>query len=201
MSPGRMELTRTHDAPSSSAPSCIRWSTADLLTPYAPNHRCVLLAATDEIPTNEPPPPRPISLAVCLSTYMVPLTLRSTVRRHASESTWVIGPIVSEPPAQCTTPFSRPCHATAASTIAATSSSLVTSAGSYLTSPRPSPALEAISSCAAARRSALRPTRTTSPPAAAIAVATPLPMPLPPPVTTYVRSANESCTVGPLSQN
>ena len=39
---------------------------------------------------------------------MVPLTLRSTVRRQASESIWVIGPMVCEPPAQCTTPCSRP---------------------------------------------------------------------------------------------
>ena len=125
-----MQLTRTQDAPSSSAASCIRWSSADLLTPYAPNQRWVLLAAIDEMPTNEPPPPRTISRALCLSTYMLPLTLRSTVRRHASESTWVIGPMVSDPPAQCTTPCNLPCHAVAASTTALTSSSLVTSAGS-----------------------------------------------------------------------
>ena len=55
----------------------------------------MLLAAIDEMPTNEPPPPRTISRAACLSTYMVPLTLRSTVRRQASESIWVIGPMVS----------------------------------------------------------------------------------------------------------
>ncbi|SGC22336.1 Uncharacterised protein [Mycobacterium tuberculosis] len=29
-----------------------------------------------------------------MSTYMVPLTLRSTVRRQACESIWVIGPMV-----------------------------------------------------------------------------------------------------------
>ena len=55
----------------------------DLDTPYAPNHRCVLLAAIDEMPTNDPPPPRTISRAECLSTYMVPLMFRSTVRRHS----------------------------------------------------------------------------------------------------------------------
>ena len=49
------------------------------------------------------------------NTYMVPLTLRSTVRRQASESIWVTGPMVSDPPAQCTTPCSPPFHATAAS--------------------------------------------------------------------------------------
>src|SRR5579875_4187435 len=106
-----MPLTRTQDGPSSSAANIIRWSTADLVTPYAPNHRWVLLAAIDEIPTNDPPPPRTNCRAACLSTYIVPLTLRSTVRRQASESIWVIGPIVSEPPAQCTTPSSRPRHA------------------------------------------------------------------------------------------
>src|ERR1700760_343722 len=121
-----MLLTRTHDGPSSSAASIIMWSMADLVTPYGPNHRWVLLAAIDEIPTNDPPPPRTNSRATCLSTYMVPLTLRSTVRRHASESIWVIGPMVSEPPAQCTAPFNRPCHAVAASTARTTSSSLVT---------------------------------------------------------------------------
>ena len=131
---------------------------------------------------------------------MVPLTLRSTVRRHASESTWVIGPIVSDPPAQCTTPFSRPCHAVAASTIRLTSSSLVTSAGSYLTAPAPSPACAVISSSAAASRSALRPTSTTLPPDATTAAATPLPMPLPPPVTMIVRSANESCTLPSIEE-
>jgi len=71
-----------------------------LETPYAPNHRCVLLAAMDEMPMKDPPPPRTISRAECLSTYMLPLTFKSTVRRQASESTWVIGPIVSLPPAQ-----------------------------------------------------------------------------------------------------
>ena len=55
----------------------------DLDTPYAPNHRWVLLAAIDEIPMNDPPPPRTISRAECLSTYMVPLMFRSTVRRHS----------------------------------------------------------------------------------------------------------------------
>src|ERR1044072_9847839 len=99
-------------------------------TPYAPNHRWVLLAAIDEIPMNDPPPPRTISRAECLSTYIVPLMFRSTVRRHASESICVIGPIVSLPPAQCTTPCNRPDHAVAASTARATSSSLLTAAGS-----------------------------------------------------------------------
>ncbi len=79
---------------------------------------------------NDPPPPRTISRAECLSTYMVPLMFRSTVRRHSSESIWVIGPMVSLPPAQCTTPHSRPVQAVVASTTRATSSSLVTSAGS-----------------------------------------------------------------------
>ena len=51
---------------------------------------------------------------------MVPLTLRSTVRRQASESIWVIGPMVSEPPAQCTTPCSRPLAAVTFSTSRAT---------------------------------------------------------------------------------
>jgi hypothetical protein len=90
----------------------------------------VLLAAIDEIPMNDPPPPRTISRAACLSTYMVPLMFRSTVRRHSSESIWVTGPMVSEPPAQWTTPCNRPVHAVAASTTRLTSSSLVTSAGS-----------------------------------------------------------------------
>ena len=125
-----MQLTRTQDGPSSSAASCIRWSMPDLETPYAPNHRWVLLAAIDEMPMKDPPPPRTISRAACLSTYMVPLMFRSTVRRHASESIWVTGPIVSLPPAQCTTPCSVPVHAVAASTTRRTSSSLVTSAGS-----------------------------------------------------------------------
>src|SRR6201986_5630719 len=111
-----MLLTRTHDGPSSSAASIIMWSIADLVTPYGPNHRWVLLAAIDEIPMNEPPPPRTNSRAACLSTYMVPFTLRSTVFRHASESVWVIGPTVSEPPAQCTALSSLPCQAVAAST-------------------------------------------------------------------------------------
>ena len=79
---------------------------------------------------NEPPPLRTISRAACLSTYIVPLMFRSTVLRHAAESIWVIGPMVSEPPALCTTPSSRPCQAVAASTRRAASSSSVTSAGS-----------------------------------------------------------------------
>ena len=68
----------------------------------------------------------------------------------------VIGPMVNDPPAQCTTPFRRPCHAVVASTTRATSSSSVTSAGSYRTRPSPGPV--PISSAAAASRSALRPT-------------------------------------------
>src|SRR5258705_13713705 len=68
------------------------------------------------MPMNDPPPPRTISRAECLRTYMVPLMFRSTVRRHASESIWVTGPIVSLPPAQCTTPCNRPVQAVAAST-------------------------------------------------------------------------------------
>ncbi len=63
----------------------------------------------------DPPPPRTSSRAECLSTYMLPLTFRSTARRQPSESTWVSGPMVSVPPAQCTTPFSRPVQAVAAS--------------------------------------------------------------------------------------
>ena len=68
----------------------------------------MFVAAIDEMPTNDPPPARTISRAACLSTYMEPLTFRSTVLRHACESVWVSGPRVSEPPAQCTTPSSRP---------------------------------------------------------------------------------------------
>src|ERR1700730_9036730 len=151
-----MPLTRTQDGPSSSAANCIRWSTPDLVTPYAPNQRWVLLAAIDEMPTNDPPPPRTSSRPVCLSTYMVPLMLRSTVRRQASESIWVIGPMVCDPPAQCTTPYSRPCHAVTASTARATSSSLVTSAGSYWIAP-PLPLPASISPTAAARPAAVRP--------------------------------------------
>ena len=59
------------------------------------------------------------------------------VRRHASESIWVIGPMVSDPPAQCTTPCSRPCQAVTASTARVASSSLVMSAGSKRTEPGP----------------------------------------------------------------
>ena len=66
---------------------------------------------------------------------MVPLTLRSTVRRQASESICVTGPMVSDPPAQCTTPCSLPFHAVAASTARATCSSSVTSVGCATTSP------------------------------------------------------------------
>src|SRR5262245_29099946 len=144
------------------------------------------------MPTNDPPPPLTISRAACLSTYMVPLMFRSTVRRHASESICVIGPMVSLPPAQCTTPCNRPDHAVAASTARVTSSSLVTSAGSYMTEPGPPRAV--ISSAAAESLSALRPTSIALPPAATTAAAHALPMPLPPPVTSTVCPVNDSCT-------
>src|ERR1043165_316459 len=136
-----MLLNRTEDGPSSSAASLIRWSNAALLTPYAPNQRWVLVDAIDEMPTNDPPPPRTISRPACLIRYIVPLTFRSTVWRHNSESIWVIGPMVSDPPALCTTPCSRPCQAVAASTARRTSSSLVTSAGSVGPPPPADPAV------------------------------------------------------------
>ena len=197
VNPGRIPLTRTQDGPNSSAASSNRWSSAALLTPYAPNQRWVLLDAMDDMPTNDPPPPRTSSRAPCLSRYMLPLTLRSTVRRHAAESVWVSGPIVSDPPALCTMPCNRPFHEVAAATIRPTSSSSVMSAGAQRTIPACAPAASAISSAAAARRSGSRPTIITSPPAAATVAATPFPMPLPPPVMRTVRLVIDRCTTTP----
>ena len=101
-------------APSSSAANCTRWSTPDFETPYAPNQRCVLLLAIDEIATMDPPPPATSARAPCLIVSMVPVTLRSTVRRQASTSSCVTGAMVSFPPAQATTPSSFPVTDTAA---------------------------------------------------------------------------------------
>src|SRR3546814_10262546 len=66
VSPGRIALTRMLLAPSSSAANCTRWSTPDFETPYAPNQRCVLLLAIDEIATMDPPPPATSARAPCL---------------------------------------------------------------------------------------------------------------------------------------
>lgn len=135
VSPGRIALTRMLLAPSSSAANCTRWSTPDFETPYAPNQRCVLLLAIDEIATMDPPPPATSARAPCLIVSMVPVTLRSTVRRQASTSSCVTGAMVSFPPAQATTPSSFPVTDTAAATAATTSVSIVTSAGETLTDP------------------------------------------------------------------
>lgn len=90
-----------------------------LLTPYAPNQRCVVEEAIEEIATNEPPPAAAINRAVCLSTSIVPVRFSSTVSRHLSVSIEVSGPMVELPPAEATTARSEPSSAalaTAAST-------------------------------------------------------------------------------------
>lgn len=158
----------------------------DFVTPYAPNQRCVLDEAIDEMATMEPPPARTSSRAACLIVYIVPLTLRSTVLRQAALSIWVTGPMVSLPPAHATTPSSRPARSTTSATAAATCPSSVMSAETACTDPLP-----VISAAAASRRSRLRPRIVTSAPSATSASAMPRPIPLPPPVTRMDRPETE----------
>ena len=106
--PGRILLTRTHEAPEfvgGQHDQVVESRLRDAVGPEPP----VGVAGGDRGDADEgAPPPRTISRAECLSTYIEPFTLRSTVARQPSESIWVIGPIVREPPAQCTTPCRRP---------------------------------------------------------------------------------------------
>ena len=60
------------------------------------------------MPTIDPEPAFAITAAACLMVSIVPVMLRSMVRRHASVSIIVMGPSVSDPPAQATTPSSAP---------------------------------------------------------------------------------------------
>ena len=83
------------------------WSMPSLPTPYAPNQRWVRELAIEEIPTIDPPPAAAIGRAACLIVSIVPVMLRSIVRRHASVSICVIGPSVSEPPAHAITASER----------------------------------------------------------------------------------------------
>jgi hypothetical protein len=141
----------------------------------------VTAPATDEMATIEPLPWRAMTRAACLSVSSVPVRLRSSVRRHAPASTWVSGPMVSEPPALMTTPSSRPVPAVAAATAAATASSSVTSAGTVVTAV-PGAAASMVAA-AAASRSSERPAMVTAAPSTASRTAQASPMPLPPPVT------------------
>ncbi len=125
--------------------------------PYAPNHGCTFELAIDEIPTIEPAPARAIAAAACLIVSMVPVMLRSRVRRHAAVSIWVIGPSVSEPPAHATTPVERAGGPAAAAT-AALDVVLVGHVGDDVLRRSHSGAAAArISSTAASRRDSVRP--------------------------------------------
>ncbi len=157
---------------------------ARLGDPVGAEPAVVLLDAIDEIATIAPPLPATSARAPCLIVSIVPVMLSSTVRRHASASSCVMGAMVSLPPAQATTPSRRPVVSIARATARSTSLSTVTSPATVETDPPDANApVAAIFSAAVVSLSALRPQIVTCAPAATRSCAIPNPMPLPPPVT------------------
>ena len=158
--------------------SCGRGRLGD---PVGPNQRWVLLAAIDEMPTNDPPPPRTIRGRVLEHVHGavdvqvdgasprlgVHLGDRADGQRAARAVHRAVQPAVP-----------RRRRIDSAGDLV-----LVGDVGG-LVADRAALALTAsISSTAAASRSALRPTIITEAPEATRPAATPLPIPLPPPVT------------------
>ena len=180
-SPGRIEFTRTLLAPSSIAATWHTWSIPALPGPYAPNHGCTFELAIDEMPTIEPAPALAMTAPACLIVSIVPVMLRSMVRRHASVSIIVIGPSVSDPPAHATTPSTVP--VAAAVRDGGRDLLLVGDVGDHVTDGGLAGRGARIWSTAPSRRSSYRPQIVTCAPSRANRIAQPRPMPLPPPVT------------------
>ena len=116
---------------------------------------------------------------------MVPLTFRSTVRRHSSESICVIG-ADRLAAARAVHHAVQPARPRRRRVDDPGDLVLVGDVGGLVEHRAAVAGVALISSAAAASRSALRPTIITLAPAATAAVATPLPIPLPPPVTRTV---------------